>query len=200
MTQSLQTDQFANDVASGDLRNVVKTIAQVPDGYTMPIEVTINDNDLDVVARNAIILLIALVSDNADEAVDCIIHVWYSALIRKSDLDMLQQKVRPLIESACEKIKDKDMNSLAGEDMEIRKGLAEACATKIILGSPLGLREYSRRPNGRPSELYPHGRDPCQIQEGLSGSTSDFSVSFSPSCEAAVPARWTPFAIRSSAP
>ncbi|PKK48400.1 hypothetical protein CI102_8134 [Trichoderma harzianum] len=78
--------------ASGDLRNVVKTIAQVPDGYTKPIEVTINDNDLDVVARNAIILLIALVSDNADEAVDCIIHVWYSALIRKSDLDMLQQK------------------------------------------------------------------------------------------------------------
>ncbi|KAL5091758.1 hypothetical protein Trisim1_002572 [Trichoderma cf. simile WF8] len=108
--------------ASGDLRNVVKTIAQVPDGYTKPIEVTINDHDLDVVARNVIILLIALVSDNADEAVDCIIHVWYSALIRKSDLDMLQHKVRPLIESACEKIKDKDMNSLLGKTWRFSKG------------------------------------------------------------------------------
>ncbi|KAK4068705.1 uncharacterized protein Triagg1_7065 [Trichoderma aggressivum f. europaeum] len=101
--------------ASGDLRNVVKTIAQVPGGYTKPIEVTINDHDLDVVARNAIILLITLVSDNMDEAVDCMIHVWYSALIRKSDLDMIQQKVRPLVENICEKIKDKNPDSILGK-------------------------------------------------------------------------------------
>ena len=71
-----------------------------------------NDCDLDVVGRNAIMFLIALVVDNIDEAADCIIHVWYSALIRKSDLHILQQRIRPLIESVCEKIKGKTPTSL----------------------------------------------------------------------------------------
>ena len=56
-------------------------------------------------------LLIALVVDDFDEAVDCIIHVWYSVIIRKSDLDILQQRIRPLIESVCEKIKSKASSS-----------------------------------------------------------------------------------------
>lgn len=74
-----------------------------------------NDRDLDVVARNVIVLLIALVVDNIDEAVDCIIHIWYSALIRKSDLDILQKQILPLIESVCEKIKSKAPSSRLGK-------------------------------------------------------------------------------------
>ncbi|KAK4237717.1 hypothetical protein C8A03DRAFT_44438 [Achaetomium macrosporum] len=98
--------------ASGDLRNAVKTIAQLPNSYSGSVEVTMNDRDLDVVARNVIALLIALVVDNIEEAVDCIIHVWYSALIRKSDLDILQQRIHPLIKSVCEKTKGKPPSSL----------------------------------------------------------------------------------------
>lgn len=79
---SSQTDRKYHAVASGDLRNVAKTIAQIPSSYNQPVDVTINDRDLDIVARNAIMLLIALVVDNIDEAVDCMIHIWYSALIR----------------------------------------------------------------------------------------------------------------------
>lgn len=82
---------------------------------------TINDRDLDVVASNAIILLIALVSDNMDEAVDCMIHVWYSALIRKSDLDMIQQKVLPLVQDICEKIKDKNPETVLGKTWKFGK-------------------------------------------------------------------------------
>jgi hypothetical protein len=74
-----------------------------------------NDRDLDIVARNAIMLLIALVVDNIDEAVDCMIHVWYSALIRKSDLNILQQRIRPLIESVCDKIKSKPPGNRLGK-------------------------------------------------------------------------------------
>ncbi|KAK4039008.1 hypothetical protein C8A01DRAFT_47462 [Parachaetomium inaequale] len=104
--------------ASGDLRNVAKTIAQIPSSYSGSLEVTMNDKDLDVVARNAIMLLVALLVDNIDEAVDCILHVWYSALIRKSDLDILQQRIRPLIESVCGKIKGKTPSSLLGKTWE----------------------------------------------------------------------------------
>jgi hypothetical protein len=74
-----------------------------------------NDRDLDIVTRNAIMLLIALVVDNIDEAVDCIVHVWYSVLIRKSDLNILQQRIRPLIESVCENIKSKASSSRLGK-------------------------------------------------------------------------------------
>ncbi|KFY76437.1 hypothetical protein V499_03938 [Pseudogymnoascus sp. VKM F-103] len=83
--------------ASGDFRNMVKTIALLPKSYSQPVDITMNDLDLDIVARNVIMLLIALTVDNIDEAADCIIHIWYSALIRKSDLNVLQQRIRPLI-------------------------------------------------------------------------------------------------------
>ncbi|KAL6863995.1 hypothetical protein J3F83DRAFT_182202 [Trichoderma novae-zelandiae] len=98
--------------ASGDLRNIVKTIAQIPSSYDEPVTVAVNDHDIDIVARNAILLLVALVSDNMEEAIDCIIHVWYSALIRKSDLEILQRRVRPLIQNVCDKAKDKQGTSI----------------------------------------------------------------------------------------
>ncbi|KAK3901827.1 hypothetical protein C8A05DRAFT_16048 [Staphylotrichum tortipilum] len=98
--------------ASGDLRNVLTTIAELPSSYSHPVEITMNDKDFDIVACNVIMLLIALVVDNTDVAVDCIIHIWYSSLIRKADLDILQQRIRPLIEEVCEKIRDKTPGSV----------------------------------------------------------------------------------------
>ncbi|KAF5962848.1 hypothetical protein FBULB1_13786 [Fusarium bulbicola] len=54
--------------ASGDMRNVVKTIARLPPGHDKAIEITVNDRDLDIVSRNAIMLLIALTADDQDAA------------------------------------------------------------------------------------------------------------------------------------
>ncbi|RGP78863.1 set and mynd domain-containing 3 [Fusarium longipes] len=101
--------------ASGDLRNLVKTVAQVPSNYDRPIDIVMNDRDLDIVARNTIILLLALTSEGNSDAIDCMIHIWYSAFIRKSDLDMVNQKVLPLIQEVCHKIKDKPANSILGK-------------------------------------------------------------------------------------
>ncbi|GFF81194.1 hypothetical protein IFM60648_05945 [Aspergillus lentulus] len=101
--------------ASGDLRNVVKTIAQLPSSYSYPLELTINDRDFEIVARNIILLLIALIVDQVDEAVDCIIHLWYSAFVRESHTDLLRHRIRPLVEDVCNKIKDKKPGSLLGK-------------------------------------------------------------------------------------
>ncbi|GIK06628.1 hypothetical protein Aspvir_002278 [Aspergillus viridinutans] len=98
--------------ASGDLRNIVKTIAELPSSYSHPLELTINDRDFEIVARNVILLLIALIVEEVDEAVDCIIHLWYSAFVRESDVDVLRHRIRPLIEDVCNKIKDKKPESL----------------------------------------------------------------------------------------
>ncbi|KAL2293460.1 hypothetical protein FJTKL_05361 [Diaporthe vaccinii] len=98
--------------ASGDLRNVIKTLARLPNSYNQTVEVTVNDRDLDVVARDIILLLIALVIDDIDKAIDCIIHLWYSALVRESDLDIIQKKIRPIVEDVCHKIEGKAADSL----------------------------------------------------------------------------------------
>ncbi|PHH78624.1 hypothetical protein CDD83_3951 [Cordyceps sp. RAO-2017] len=101
--------------ASGDLRNVVETVAKLPGEYGRCVRVTVNDWDLDVVARNVLLLLVALGPDAAEAKVDCMIHVWYSALVRDADLALLRGRVRPLLEGVCARIRDKPPKRLVGK-------------------------------------------------------------------------------------
>lgn len=50
--------------ASGDLRNVVKTVCGLPDGYGGKCTFVMNDFDLDIVARNIMLFLIAQHSES----------------------------------------------------------------------------------------------------------------------------------------
>jgi hypothetical protein len=111
----LPTTDILSQTASGDLRNVIKTVVRLPSSYSGSLEITINDRDFDIVARNLILLLITLIVENVDDAVDCIIHVWYSALVRQSDIDILHCRIQPLIEDVCSKIKGRASGSLLGK-------------------------------------------------------------------------------------
>ncbi|KAF5984263.1 hypothetical protein FCOIX_2766 [Fusarium coicis] len=84
-------------------------------GWDQPMDITINDRDLNIVGRTAIILLIALTSDDDTQAVDCIIHTWYSSFIRKSDQAIIEQRIRPLIKAVCDKTKGKPGNRMLGK-------------------------------------------------------------------------------------
>lgn len=98
--------------ASGDNRNAVKTIASIPDTFEGSVFATINDLDFDVVARNTLMLLVGLVDGiDPEEAVDTILHVWYSAMLRKDYLDKLEL-IKPLIEAVVAKIADKPAHSM----------------------------------------------------------------------------------------
>ncbi|KAF7928559.1 uncharacterized protein EAE98_005615 [Botrytis deweyae] len=97
--------------ASGDIRNIVKSLVELPIAYEGKCELIINDKDFDIVARNAILLLTALVFDPI-EAADIMIHVWYSAFITDSYLRKLQEKVLPLIEDVCKKVAGRPGQSL----------------------------------------------------------------------------------------
>lgn len=90
-------------IASGDLRNVVKTVASLSQSYTKDLSIVINDSDFDVVARNIIMLFLALAVPNEQEAAESVLHLWYSALIRPIDMQHLES-LRPLIEDVCTKI------------------------------------------------------------------------------------------------
>ncbi|KAJ5540860.1 hypothetical protein N7494_005936 [Penicillium frequentans] len=94
--------------ASGDLGNVFTTIANLPQKYSGSIEFTINDVEFKIVARNIIILLIPLVVEDIDQAIDCIIHIWYSVMIRKSDIYVLQKRIAPIFATIQKEIKALD--------------------------------------------------------------------------------------------
>lgn len=44
----------------------MKTVADLPAEYERPVSAVLNDRDLDVVARNAIMLLVALIVDDTE--------------------------------------------------------------------------------------------------------------------------------------
>lgn len=117
---NLQDNEGTNDIkrdfallfaASGDPRNVVKTVASLSANHKGKCQITMNDKDFDIVARNAIMLLVALHYE-PEVAVPMIIHIWYSALLPSQMVQSLQANILPLIEDVCGKIANKAHDSL----------------------------------------------------------------------------------------
>ncbi|GAB7359234.1 hypothetical protein MBLNU230_g5893t1 [Neophaeotheca triangularis] len=106
--------------ASGDIRNVVKTLASVPSTFKGKMIVTINDLDFDLVARNAVLLLIAFAAESPEKAVDCMIHIWYSASIGQEHSKLLQGVVRECVQDVCTKIETKPAGTLLGKTWEFK--------------------------------------------------------------------------------
>lgn len=104
--------------ASGDLRNVVKSLVGLPETHKGECCVVVNDREFIIVARNAIMLLVALRFD-AEVAVPMIIHLWYSAALPRTMVDALQSGVLIMINDVCTKIKDKPAGSLQAKKFAI---------------------------------------------------------------------------------
>lgn len=102
--------------ASGDIRNVIKSVVEgLPDQYNGRCMLAINDINFTVIARNAILLFIAL-SLEPEEAVPIMIHVWYSALLPRTMIDTLRRVALGPIMDVCEKIKDRPSTSLQAKN------------------------------------------------------------------------------------
>ncbi|KAJ6014888.1 hypothetical protein N7540_009479 [Penicillium herquei] len=143
--ESNEGKDYSEDLTSGDLRNLIKTINGIPDTYDQSVDITVNDMDLDIVGRNILLLLIALVVENIDEAVDCILHLWYSALIRETHIEILESRIRPLIEDVCNKIKDKPSKGTFAKTWEFNQ-----CSLRIVLEKPSWIRllSFVKKPDG----------------------------------------------------
>lgn len=111
-----------------------------------------NDLEFDVVARNAILLLLALTSQDSTnpgetkdtstptDIAEALVHIWYSASIPSSVLSLLQNRVKPLIVELCGRIADKPLNTvsqnlavLRGEDYPPRTEEEGLASTPRIL-------------------------------------------------------------------
>lgn len=109
----------------------MKTIAHLPLESNQRINITINDREFDVVARNAILLLLSLTAKgdtNASEGsmfstdAEALIHMWYSASIPLRVLSSLQTRVKPLIMEVCQKICHKSPETISGKTWEFPAG------------------------------------------------------------------------------
>lgn len=90
--------------------------------------VTINDHEPHVVVRNVIMCVLAASISDVDQASECITHVWYSALIRQTDLDLLKAHVLPLVSEVCLKIKDEPLSGLHSETWQAGK-----CSLRVAM-------------------------------------------------------------------
>jgi hypothetical protein len=113
--------------ASGDPRNVIKTIASLPHSYTRKPLIVVNDLDFDITARNLIMLLLTLTIADDREAAETVLHVWYSVFIRPTDYQRIQG-LHPLINDVCDKIAGRDSDSLQAKTFTFG-----SCSLRVVL-------------------------------------------------------------------
>ena len=94
-------------------------------------DITMNDLEFTVVARNAILLLLALTiqdsmtveaSTSPLSNSEVLIHVWYSASFPSCVLSQLRDRVKPLISEVCSKIANKPPSTTLGKTWTFSNG------------------------------------------------------------------------------
>ncbi|KAH7413716.1 hypothetical protein DE146DRAFT_761995 [Phaeosphaeria sp. MPI-PUGE-AT-0046c] len=117
----LQQDVSLLFAASGDLRNVVKTINSLPEEYLGSCKTFINDKNTTIVMRNALLLLVALQFE-PEVATPIMLHLWYSAMLPQSIVEALQKGILPRVRNVCDKIEMKLDNSMQAKTFVHGKG------------------------------------------------------------------------------
>jgi hypothetical protein len=103
--------------ASGDPRNMIKTVVGLPDkSYTGKCTVVLNDREFEIVARNIVLMLIAMTFE-PEEAVPMMIHLWYSVLVPKPLLEKAKAAVLPRINETIGAMKIKPGRKAKGKGL-----------------------------------------------------------------------------------
>ncbi|KAI0146914.1 hypothetical protein GGR57DRAFT_494186 [Xylariaceae sp. FL1272] len=116
--------------ASGDIRNVVLSVADLPTGCHPPLNIVINDIEFDIVARNLIFLLIMFNEEDPNTAAEAMLHVWYSAFVTESCYALIQKKLKPMVEEVCSKIVGKHSRALLGKTWTFGNSCLRAVLTR----------------------------------------------------------------------
>ncbi|KAK0390795.1 hypothetical protein NLU13_0298 [Sarocladium strictum] len=89
-----------------DIRHGVQTIARLPDGFIGQITLTYSNDNMDMCARNILLVMLTYLVGDKDVAVDCMIHVWYSAYLKPCHVRILTEIIRPYIAQAAQVASD----------------------------------------------------------------------------------------------
>ncbi|KAI1282791.1 hypothetical protein F5Y07DRAFT_409808 [Xylaria sp. FL0933] len=85
-------------VEPADLRDVIKTIVDLPDDVSAPINVFITDGNTAKTARNLILLFMALSSEDPDATAECAVPFWYGPFIPRWCLPAIRELIGPFVD------------------------------------------------------------------------------------------------------
>ena len=102
-----QTANIQADVASGDPRNLMVSINALPTAYKGTCTSVLNDKNMNIVARNIVMLLMSAQLSPL-EAAELVLHIWYSARLTQGMLAAIDKYATKAIADTVAKIKDKD--------------------------------------------------------------------------------------------
>ena len=80
-------------------------MVRIPEFFSGKVKYILNDKSMNMVARNAIFMLVLVLIPNLTAGVECAIHMWYSACIRGSHFNLINKYVRPAVEEATTEAK-----------------------------------------------------------------------------------------------
>ena len=93
--------------------------------------------DFHVVARNIVMLLLALSISDHQEAAEAILHCWYSALLRPADIQHIE-RLHPLIKNVCDGVSNRAAGSVHSELSRFGPSSLRVSLKKEDWGSLLG--------------------------------------------------------------
>ena len=87
------------NAACGDFRSVLKIVLELPSSYSGRLTLVLNDHNEVIMGRTILILiLLSLQDDTDDKAIDCAVHLWYSAFLTLDHVKFLRTRVMPVLE------------------------------------------------------------------------------------------------------
>lgn len=84
-------------VASGDLRNVIRTVNELPQDYDGTLNILLNDRNPFICSRNLAILLVLSQLADENEAAEHALFIWYSVFLPMSYIPRVLPKIQPLL-------------------------------------------------------------------------------------------------------
>ncbi|KAI0877726.1 hypothetical protein GGS24DRAFT_510589 [Hypoxylon argillaceum] len=114
-----------------DLRDVIKTILDLPNNMTAPINVFITDDNAAKTTRNLLLLLMALSSRNPRITAECAVHFWYSRFIPKWCKPAIQELLGSFI-ADCEPKDQEEKNTLKLIGMKRRWDFGSASLDVVL--------------------------------------------------------------------
>lgn len=85
-------------IASGDLRNVVRTVNDLPEDYSGKLTIVLNEHNIAVTIRNLILLTLLGTIEDEVRAAELALHFWYSAFLPVEYSLHIMSTVQPLMQ------------------------------------------------------------------------------------------------------
>ncbi|KAI0175856.1 hypothetical protein GGR52DRAFT_538469 [Hypoxylon sp. FL1284] len=134
------------------IRNVIKTIASIPDTFQNAIKITLSDIPGNVTCRNVLLLLLLLEEKDPVKAAENVIHLWYSAFMPESLRQVLQGRLFLIIESVCIRAADKANDAIVSNTWTFGSRSLQVALTKhqwylllkLVISKPPPLEQAQR--------------------------------------------------------